>query len=524
MHRAFGLLLSLALALTPVLGSAQSFEVPTSMRVALISPPDLDLYPLRLMDRDMVSLLGLVYESLIVLDDSRQPVEGLGVAESWEQFDSRTWDFTIRQGVTFHDGLELTAYDIAATMDAIKRIAEDETLADNEKGLYTNLVNICSSWSAQSAYQLRITTAYPFYGVLYALTFPILQAQSVMNPSPPGTGPYRILSYMPGEEVWLGGVENWYAGAPHVKEIVGRFYTTAEDAMLAYEAEDVDIVMTRSLGALRYRGTASSRANSYDYSTQQLECLIINNGQRNPNLGERDMREAIVRAINTQKLITNIYQGMVSTTTTIQSPKSWLNDESLEPYGYNPDRSREILDALGWNNFNDQGQRIRRTETGETKLLEVRLNYYDESGNSLRKEAANEIAQMLRAVGFRVRVGSYTFENAAQKLSSGDFDLFLCAYNFDTVPDPNFVLLSTGRGNYARFRNEDMTALCQALRKASTATEFKAIWDDIQALMLEEIAFLPLYWRNGIILTRYAYSNIRDIREFELLRSLNQYR
>lgn len=512
---------------------ALASSVPTSMRVALVSPSDVEIYPLTMMDRDLTSMLtGLVYESLVVLDDDRKPAQGLGLATSWEQLsDGRTWVFTIREGVYFHDGTKLTAYDVAATMDAIKAYAGDlESAPTNENGRYANVPRVIKSWRADDDHTLTVTGAYSSYGVLYAMTFPVLQAQSVGSVNPPGTGPYRLAFYMPGEEIWLVGNENWYAAAPHISEIVGVFCQTDEEALQRFESEDVDIVMTRSTTATRYRGTGSSRTNSYDYATQQLECLLINNGVRKSymDLGDIRMRTAIAHAINKPRLTSNVYQNMVSSTDTLQSTASWLYNEDIKTYPYNTDEAVRLLEEMGWETFNDDGYRTKRSETGETIILEARMGYYDESGSSLRQQAANEIADMLRAVGIRVRMTQYTFENAAQKLTSGDFDLFLCAYNFDVVPDPSFVLLGTGRGNYSRYKPEVegtniMNALCQELRKASDDTSFQGIWYDIQETLAADIGFIPLYWRSGVVLTRYAYSSIRDIREYELLRSINLY-
>lgn len=527
-----------------VAGSAAASSVPTTMNVAFVSPADLELYPLRINDRDMGSILDLVYESLVDLDDNRQPVAGL--AESWETINGKTWTFHLREGVMFHDGRELKASDVVATMNAIKAIAE-ENIPDNQKGRYSKLTTYISNWKAVDDYTLEITAAIPYYGVLYAMTFPVLQAQSAMLAMPPGTGPYRIEYYSPGEEIWLAGNQNWYGPTPYISEVVGHWFPTVEEAMTAYEAEIVDIVMTRSPSAVRYRGTATNRSNSYDYSTQQLECLLINNSSSSRLLGDVEMREVIAYAIDTKRLITSTYQNLVTQTDSIQSPVSWLyydkgpNFITNPPtHAYNPDKANEILDLLGWTSYNDSGHRYKILESGETKVLDLRLYYYDESGNSLRKEAAAEIAKMLRAVGFRIRVAGYGFEAGSQKMQTNvsDYDLFLCAFNFDIVPDPNFLLLSDGKANYMKYKPAEsaMNKLCQELRKAAPtpedsetpyitalANQFQLAWQDIQLMVMRDVPLIPLYWRDGVILTRYPFSSVRDIREYELLKSLNTY-
>ena len=478
--------------------------------------------PLEIMDRDMVSVLDLVYESVVELNDDRQPEMGLGLAESWEVSNNgQVWIFTLRQGVYFHDGREMKASDVAATMDAIAAIARDESREDNQKGLYCKLPDMISSWTAEDDYTLTVRTDRPYYGLLYIMTFPVLQAQSIYDDNPPGTGPYRMDYYAPGDTLYLSGNQNWWGGSiPYISEIKGIWYEDIDAALTAFEAEEVDIVMTRSTSALRYRGTISSRVNVYDYATRQLECLMMSNAKQ---LATLEMRQAVVYAIDKSRLITGVYQDMVTTTDTLESPASWLYNESTVRYEYNPQRAIELLEGLGWTDVNDDCNRFKRTESGDT-VLNLRLAYYDEAGSTLRREAANEIATMLKAVGIQTTMTAYSFENAMKKLATNvrDYDLFLCAYNFDTPPDPSFILLSNGYGNSAGYRSDEMNALCQELRKAYEAETFREVWFDIQALAAQDLPFWPLYWRDGVVLTRYPYSSVRDIREYELLSSIEQ--
>ena len=545
----FLLLLSLLL---PLCGQASSVSaVPAYMRVGMVMPENELLHPLTATNRDLVSVLGLVYESLVKLDDNQQPVAEL--AESWEVQDGgKTWVFHIRDNVFFHDGRRLTAYDVKATMDVIKQLAGNSS-ADNKKGLYwllvgnDNVSGVIKSWEATDDYTLNVYTDRPYYGVLYAMMFPILQAQSAYDENPPGTGPYRIDYYTPGETLALVGNQNWWGQTPYISSIDALCYKTDDEALQAFENEEIDILMTRSPSAIRYRGVVSNRINSYDYSTRQLECLMLNNssGSKTRDL---KMRRAIMSAINKTRLITSVYQGIVTQTDTIQKSGTWLYKDigALSDgykYGYDPDRANALLDELGWDQYDDKGYRCKTTENGK-QTLTLRLNYYNEAGNALRKEAALEIQTMLAAVGIKTTVSAYSYENGAAKLKSGDYDLFLCAYNFDFTPDPTFCLLSNGYGNYARYRSDTMSSLLKALRRAPAIdgvteeerkqnpnwlltlmkNKFQSDWGAITDQFAEDSPFLPLYWRNGVVLTRYPYSSIRDIREYELLDSIESYR
>jgi len=513
--------LLLASLLIPALAFAAA--IPTTMRVAMVVSPTMPLHPLHIMDRDAVSLLGLVYESLVVLDDDRRPIPKLA---TWSNpsGDGTLWDFHIKSGISFHDGRPLLASDVAATMDYIRMRSLDETLKPEEKGLYSLLTTYCASWEATDESTLRVRAKTPSYQVLYAMTFPVLQAQSLYTDNPPGTGPYRVDYYVPGSELSIVGNSNWRERPPYISEVIGKWFPSDEAALAAFEAEQVDILMTRSPAAVRYRGTASSRINSYEYATRQIEVLLFNLINTRKGLDNPRMREAICRAIDKNRLIQNAYQNIVTETNTLQSRASWLYNRSSEvrTFPYSPEEAKVILGELGWGLINEEnGIRFQRSEGGD-RDLEIRLGYYDEAGSSMRREAANEIANMLRAVGFKVLINPHDFERAGQKLSSQDYDLFLCAFNFDLVPDPSF-LLTPGPMNFNRYNDKGMRELCAELRTAYTADHYQSVWADIQYKMALDLPMLPLYYRDGVMLSRYPFSSVRDIREFELLSSMERY-
>ncbi|MCL1796224.1 MAG: ABC transporter substrate-binding protein, partial [Clostridia bacterium] len=472
---------------------AQASGTPTTIRVAMVISETMPLHPLRIMDRDAISILGLVYESLVVLDDDRRPTPKLATWSNPSD-DGSLWDFHIKPNIFFHDGRELRASDVAATMDYIRMLSQDENIPVREKGLYTLLTDSCASWEATDEYTLRVRAKTPSYQLLYAMTFPVLQAQSLYSENPPGTGPYRVDYYVPGAELSIVVNANWRERPPYISEVLGKWYPSDAAALAAFEAEQVDIMMTRSPSAVRYRGTSSSRINTYEYSTRQIEVLLFNLINTRKGLNEPLMREAICRSIDKTRLIQNAYQNTVTETNTLQSRASWLYNRGNEvrAFPYSPEEAKTILDQLGWGLINtENGVRYRKSESGDRELT-IRLGFYDEAGISMRREAANEIANMLSAVGFKVEINIYDFDRAHQKLTAQDYDLFLCAFNFDIVPDPSFLLTSAGAMNFNRYNDKDMRDLCSELKRAHLPGLYQSIWADIQYKMAIDLPMLPL--------------------------------
>ena len=107
-----------------------------SLILGIVSATTNRTNPLTPVEREFMSLTALVYESMIVLDDDYLPKPHL--ADKWESSgDGSTWTFTLREGVTFHDGTPLTSADVVATVNEILRLANDET--NPNKGAYASL-------------------------------------------------------------------------------------------------------------------------------------------------------------------------------------------------------------------------------------------------------------------------------------------------------------------------------------------------------------------------------------------------
>ena len=108
--------------------SAFGENVEDSLIVGMISTRTTEIRPLTPQERDIVSLYGVVYESLVTVDDNGLPQPLL--AESWtESGGGQTWTFTLRENITFSDGTPLTAQDVVASGQYILNLARASTAA-----------------------------------------------------------------------------------------------------------------------------------------------------------------------------------------------------------------------------------------------------------------------------------------------------------------------------------------------------------------------------------------------------------
>lgn len=518
LSRLAALLLVLALIPAGALGAGTTY-----LTCAIVATDDLALRPLELNQRDVVSVLDLVYEGLFAMDDNYVPQPKL--AYSYEFMNSgRRLQVVLRDDVTFHNGEKLTSNDVVATLDYMYELSGFDSDLNSEydltdRGLYYSTFYSIKSWEAQDDRTLLFTLRRASFGSLYALTFPILPASQVDRDMPAGTGPYVYDGYERGSAIWLRANEKWWQRVPQIRNIRANIYRDSEKALAAFDAQDVDVAMTRSINASRYSGSLNSF--SLSARTRQLEVLLLNRAYKylkSDENGKNLVRDAIAYAINRSELISSVYQGMATVAYTPIPAGTWVSNESTIHDIYDPLMAESLLDQAGWK-MADDGKRYKNGE----KMEDFRILVYDEPGSTVRTNAANKIAEQLEAVGIPAYVATWSRDAVLGKLKNADYSLVLCAFNFDVSPDPGFTVTSTGSCNYTRYRSDDMNNLLTQLRSSVTQSDYQNVMRLIQDQFEQDTPYICLYWRSGALLSRSAFTNARDIRELELLRGVESF-
>ncbi len=505
---------------------ALASNVGDSLTVGIQSTRTLLIDPLEPIERDMLSVYRLVYESLISIDDDYMPQPLL--AESWEESgDGRTWTFHIRTGATFSDGSPLTAQDVVATANYIIERAKDETAAT--KGYYSNLDYFVSRITASDERTVVVRTPgnRAYYGILYAMTFPVLKQSELGQTDPTGSGPYIISGFEPGRYLYLDANVNWWKATPKVSEINFSLYDTQTAVMESYEYGRVNTIFTRATAAAQYSSGQNSLTLSY--RTNQIEVLLMN--QSYSKLKSANVRLAIRHAIDPGYILSNIYLNMGTRTNLPAIPGTWTYDADLDAmFTYDPELSRRLLAEDGWADSNEDGILDKLGEDGKLIEMTLRLLVYEEPDNDVRFEAATYIRNQLAQIGIDAQIVTTTYSGsednpgALERLKAGSFHLALCAYALDPCPDPGFCLIGGNTYNYSRYRSQAMTDLCNELRACYTHHSYRDKLMQIERLFAEDCPFVCLYFRGGAVLTRYMYTTVRDVRELELLRGIESFR
>ena len=207
--------------------------------------------PLEPIERDFMSIYDLMYDGLMVINDDYLPEYAL--AESYTH-SGKNWTFKLRENLFFSDGSPVTANDVVATTNWILAKATNEESTD--KGYYMNLRYFIDSVSARDDRTVVFKASRNYYGLLYAMTYPILPAWALEMDNPPGTGAYMAESFVPGNTLQLITNPHWWQTPPQVTSILFVMHQLPADVIEAYEYARVDAAFTRQIAGpvqVRYR-------------------------------------------------------------------------------------------------------------------------------------------------------------------------------------------------------------------------------------------------------------------------------
>lgn len=507
-------ILALCLSLA-VPSAALASTMDETLTLGLISVKTRTLNPLVSEEREFQSLTALMFEGLYKLDDDYRPVPCLARGDAAISTNGKTWTVSLRTDVTFHDGTPCTAYDVVATVQEILRLASEG------KGQYNQLRFMISNATANNAETVVFTVTRPYFGIYYALTFPVLHESQVSYDLPLGTGPYKMDRFQPQNMLFLSAYENWHGGELKVKNINAVFKATNHDLINEYEFNRVDAAITRSASGGTYQ-TGLTNLN-ITYRTRQLETLMMNHNAMAFPLNDIKVRRAIRYAIDFDAIANQVYMGMAQRTDTPMPSGTWMyRDNSV--YGYNPEKARQLLEEAGWKvDPNDDGIRhMTVTEKGEQKdrRLRLRIYYYEEQDNTVREPVANMISDYLKAVGIQAPPIRESFASVSSRLRAHNFDMAIAAFQMDVVPDPGFLLMSGNTGNFGSYKSKEMDKLFDKLRSTREFNAYQDILWQIQDQYAEDCPFVCMYYRSGALLTRKVFTVVRNVREPEVLRGI----
>ncbi|MEL6807180.1 MAG: ABC transporter substrate-binding protein, partial [Pseudomonadota bacterium] len=313
----------------------------TDITVAMqLEPPHLDPTSAAAGAIDSV-LYSNVFEGLTRFMGDGSVVPGL--AESWEiSDDGLVYTFSLREGVTFHDGTTMDAEDVKFTLDRIL----DEESANAQKALYAAISGV----EVIDPATVRITLSEPNGNMLFNLAWGdavIVAPESIENikQQPIGTGPFKFDSWTQGDSIKISQYADYWGAQPALTQATFKFISDPTAAFAAMMAEDVDVFTGFPAPENLPQFDADPRFQVLIGSTEGETILSTNNKQA--PFDDVRVRQALAHAIDRQAIIDGAMFGYGTPIGTHFAPHNPAYVDLKDGSAFDPDKARALLAEAG---------------------------------------------------------------------------------------------------------------------------------------------------------------------------------
>lgn len=433
----------------------------------------------------------LVYNSLLKLDRHLNVVPDL--ATGWSTPDDHTYRVTLRHGVRFHDGRELTAEDVVYTFGSFL----DPDFVSPRKGAYRLLERV----DAVDRYTVDFVLKEPFGSFPINLVMGIVPAGSgpELGRAPIGTGPYRVVDFTPDDRTILARFDDYFGQPASNPGLVLR--VVPDDTMRGLELRKgtVDLVLNDlvpDVVAQLERDDALQvvQAPGIDYA-------YIGLNLRDPLLADRRVRQALAYAIDRHAIVTYLRRGQARPAIGILSPASWAFTSDVDTYDYDPAHARRLLDEAGHPDPDGDGPATRFELTLRTSTSEF-----------FRLQAA-VIQQELRKVGVGLVVRSTEFATLYADVLRGNFQMY--SLQWVGVTDPDMLRrvfhseqMPPNGFNRGFYSNATVDPLIDRATRSTDMEQRRRLYGEVQAIVARDVPYVSLWYKTNVVV---AQADLRGI-------------
>lgn len=439
------------------------------------APADLD--PALAIDSDSWMIITNVFDGLTKYKRGTTEIEP-NLATTWESLDSMTYIFTLREGVTFHDGTPFNAESVKFSFDRVIEMF----------GPPSYLFDVINQTEVIDTYTVKITLNYdfaPFPSIMANPVASIVSPTAVaelgdeFNENPVGTGPYMFDTWSLGNELTLVSNEDYYSGAPQIENIIYKSILEATARKTAIEQGDVDVIVS---GRILPEDLPDLLVNPdieiYEGVGSSVEYLGFNTLV--PPLNDSRVREAIAYAIDYEVMINDIMAGYAERVSG-PIPPSILGYKELPLIEKDLTRAQQLLDDAGY-----------------SEGFDLTLTYNIDSIE--RRKVAELIRDNLDDIGITISIKGLDWESAIDEYLEMGHEIMLNNW-FPDYFDPDSYLFpqfhswsaAPWGANIFGLESFEIDTLIDEGLMETDQNERIRIYGEAQELIVEETPCLFLY-------------------------------
>jgi peptide/nickel transport system substrate-binding protein len=464
--------------------------------VALAQAPA-SLDPADHRDRTAESVIRNMFDGLVTRD-TRNGVH-LELAEEMNWLDDQTLEAKLRQGVLFHDGVEMTADDVVFTFNRIiqeNAIEYPEPHSSPRRSLIAPLESI----EKTGPYTVVMHFNAPWPPAMQLLGHQQIVPKHYIEEvgtkgfveHPIGSGPFKFVSANARlDEIIMERFVDYYGGAPDlppmgpacVDRVVFRTVPDSQTRAAALTIGEVDIMQSVPLDLIE---TLEEKPSVQVKTAPGTQPKWMEMNVDRPPFDDVRVRQAMNYAVDKERILDKVYGGRAVALPGPLSPFNNFVDKGLEPYPYDPTKALDLLAEAGWSDSDGDG--FLDQDGGRLTFAMDTLQEW--------LPLAEAVADQLREIGVAASVRAWEPGVIRPQLLEGKRLAYLDDWG-DSAFDPVGHFEAKwhgyvdgqpyGRANFSGYNNERVNQLIVMGERTADADERHEFYDEAQGIIYEEV-------------------------------------
>ncbi|MCD2137849.1 glutathione ABC transporter substrate-binding protein [Salinicoccus halitifaciens] len=449
-----------------------------------------------------------IFEGLVKQNNEFEIIPSL--ATEWEQLDELTWQFTLQEGVTFHDGSEFNAEVVKANFDRL--------LDPGRAASRAHVLEMIEEVTVIDDYIVEIKTEYPFQPLLSHLShgagdiisreqinedyeFALEEAEidisveeyyeiraeggeeyqeiaeeisqfagSVVEEHPVGTGYLEFDARTPGESTVLVRNDEYWNGQVNIDQLILRVVPETGSRIAEIETNAAEVIGDVPPSD---KERLESNEDTALVETQTVALEYIGMNTESEILQDKRVRQAITHAFNKEAVIEGVYDDAGIEAVSPLAPEIFGHHEELKSLEYDLDEAQRLLEEAGY---------------GDGFGLKMYVN----DDNPQRVDTAVWLQESLQEIGIDLEIVQLEWGSFLDALGNQEHDLYIMSWGNSTGdPDngirPVFHSDSSNPGaNFMYFSNDEADRLMDEGRQEADLEKRQGIYEQVQEILIEE--------------------------------------
>ncbi|MBF0280051.1 MAG: ABC transporter substrate-binding protein [SAR324 cluster bacterium] len=443
----------------------------------------LSLDPANHRERTTETIIRNMFDGVLTRSSDMKIVPEL--AESWQQLDSLTYEFKLRQGVKFHSGDEMTADDIKFSLERVINEGALEGQTSPRKSLLGTLKEV----KVIDPYKVHMILSEPWpilpaflpWHEIVSKKFAEKVGVKGMSTQANGNGPFKLVQWDRGSQIVMERFNDYYGGAAdlepvgaaQVDRLIWKIIPENASRVAALLSGNVDIINDLPVHSI---SQVNQSSNAKVLTVNGTRSFFSDFNHQKAPFNNLLVRQAINHAVDVNLIIEKILGNRATRLNGILSPNAFGHNPTLPEYSYDPEKAKSLLRQAGY-------------PDGFSMTLDTVGAY---------KDLAEAVVSFLAPVGInaKVQVWESSVLKAKWLAEDNQRDMWLSSWGNGSL-DPVGLLVpklrTKARGNYGKYSNAKIDELIDAANIEPNREKRAAYYQTAESIINREAALLFLW-------------------------------